>query len=81
MSLQLSNTDRGHPLWQRVVAHCEERIAELQNKLSGDCNQEETWKYRGRIAELKAIIEKGIDPPKIDGDMSAFPSNFGQPKT
>jgi hypothetical protein len=68
MSLQLKPVDRISPCWQKIVLHCEERIVELQGKIAGDMAEEETWKYRGRIAELRAIIAADKDAPEIHGE-------------
>ena len=66
MKLTLTDSDRHNPLWKRMVDHCEARITELQNKLSGDMPEEESWKYRGRIAELRAILERNNQPVEIE---------------
>lgn len=68
MTLALKNVDRISPCWQKIKQHAEDRIAELQGKLAGDMSEEETWKYRGRIAELRAILAADKDAPVISGE-------------
>jgi hypothetical protein len=62
MAMQLKPEDRVSITWQRIEAYLDTRIAELQAKLGGDMDEEQTWKFRGRIAELNALKAAGQDP-------------------
>lgn len=62
----LTKEERNSPLWMKLKPHFEARLA----KLRADNDKSEdvlvTEKRRGRIAELKDLIELGSDKPKPD---------------
>lgn len=54
--------DRLSPLWAKVSKHLEARLHSLRCQNDGDKNTEETAKLRGRIAEIKALLDHGKEP-------------------
>jgi len=63
------------PLWRRLSAHLEERIAFHRKRNDGGLSEVETAKLRGRIAEAKYILEDlGPKPAplKVVGDVTEY---------
>ena len=62
----LTKEERNSPLWMKLKPHFEARLA----KFRADNDKSEdvlvTEKRRGKIAELKDLIELGSDKPKPD---------------
>jgi hypothetical protein len=65
-SFLLSDGERSHPLWVRLRAHLESRLALLRAKNDGALTEYETATLRGQIKCLKGLIALGDNPP-IDG--------------
>lgn len=62
----LSAFDRISPVWTAIDKHLNERIEVLRSKNDGDLDQIETAKIRGRIAELRAMLDLGKEPIDIN---------------
>src|SRR5436853_7166738 len=59
----VTELERQSPLWLKLKAHMEKRIASLRARNDNDRNAEDTAKLRGRIAELKLIAT--LDNPAV----------------
>lgn len=56
MSFQLTPAEISSPLWMKLKAHIEARVAGHRRTNDGNLGIEETAKIRGRIAEGKYIL-------------------------
>jgi len=65
-NLELSDHDKNSDLWGRLLAYYTKRERQLQIENSGDLTQEQTWKTRGRLAEITAFIKLNEDKPLIE---------------
>jgi len=65
MSIVITEADRQSPAYMKMMAHLDDRMAELTQKLTGDMSEEDTWKFRGRIAEIRALISIDEVPPVL----------------
>lgn len=61
----LTPGERQHPLWLKLKAHLEERLAGHRLKNDNNLTQDETQKVRGRIAELKELLKLGEEPKTL----------------
>ena len=68
MAFKLTTSEIGSPLWMKLKAHIEERVAGHRRANDGNLNTEDTAKVRGRIAEGKYIL--GLDNPAPQLDAS-----------
>jgi len=55
-------------VWKKVEAELTARLETLRIQNDGDRTAEETAKIRGRIAEVKTILDWAIPDPKITAD-------------
>jgi len=53
----LTAADRESPLWRRFEAHLNERLAVLREQNDADKTPDATAHIRGRIAELKTLLD------------------------
>lgn len=58
----LSTSDRNSAAWSKLARHLESRLDTLRKQNDGPLDAESTANLRGRIAEIKALLEKGKDP-------------------
>lgn len=60
----LTADERMTPVWRKLVAHMEAKLAELRESNDGDYGQVDTAKLRGRIAMLRELLQldKELDP-------------------
>lgn len=66
---QLSDADRHAPLWLRLRAHLESRLAQLRRQNDDpQATEQKTAVLRGRIGCLKEIIALGDERPVIPTD-------------
>lgn len=63
--MKLAPHDRQNPLWLKLKAHYEERLATLRKQNDGDQDAEKTAAIRGRIREVKEFLEMGVDGPVV----------------
>jgi hypothetical protein len=64
--LELAPGEKSHPLWIRLKAHLQDRLAAA--RVSNDnpaLTEPETAALRGKIAMLKTLIQLGDDRPVI----------------
>lgn len=62
----LSDTDRQAAVWLKLKKHMQDRLAVLRQQNDGDRDFDETQKLRGRIAELKRLLDLDADMPVIE---------------
>lgn len=60
----LNEHDRGSATWGKLQKHFNERLDTLRKQNDGNLSPEGTAKLRGRIAELKRVIDLG-EAPKV----------------
>jgi hypothetical protein len=63
---RLSPSDKLSSLWTRLEKHLQERLALLRAQNDGDLGDVMTAKQRGRIMEIKALLELGEDDPVLE---------------
>ena len=63
---ELSPQDKLHPLWTRLRAHLEDRLAQARIRNDAVLPEAETAALRGEIKALKRIIALGDDRPLTD---------------
>lgn len=68
VGLVLTNADKQSTTWLKIEQHLKERELNLLRKLSGDMDTEQTWKMRGRIAEIQGILAAGEDSPVVQSE-------------
>lgn len=59
-------------LWVRLRKHYEERLGELRAKNDAPLSAEETAAIRGRIAEIKRLLDLDAPPPEIVNRNTGF---------
>lgn len=64
--MTLTEQERNDPLWLKVKAELESRLNQLRKDNDKDMNESATAKLRGRISEVKRILDMGVDTPKIE---------------
>lgn len=69
----LSPGDRANPLWPKLRGFLEKRLASARLRNDGPLPEEETWRIRGQIIELKALLRLDEDLPPMDGDGGGAP--------
>ncbi len=68
IGLALTEGDKAHVTWVKIKRHLDERKLELLAKLAGDMPEEQTWKMRGRIAEINAMLAADGTAPVVESD-------------
>ena len=66
MSFQLTPAEISSPLWMKLKAHIEARVAGHRRTNDSNLNTEDTAKVRGRIAEGKYILGLDNSAPQMD---------------
>ena len=64
---ELSENEKASPLWLRLKAHLEDRLAAARVRNDGVQMEAETAALRGEIRALKRIISLGDDRPILTG--------------
>lgn len=64
-SFELTHIERQSPLWAKLAAHFERRIAQLNRLNEGDLPDAKTANLRGRIAELRSLAELANEIPRF----------------
>lgn len=62
-NFKLTAAERASPLWNRVRAQLESRLASQRRKNDLPQGADETALLRGEISCLKSILDFGVDPP------------------
>lgn len=57
----LSDGEAATPLWMKLRRHLESRLDEKRKKNDQPLSPEETSNLRGAIAELKLLLEAGLE--------------------
>jgi hypothetical protein len=60
---RLAPHERANEVWMRLEKHLADRLETLRVQNDGDQSEEATAKLRGRIAEIKALLNVGKDQP------------------
>jgi hypothetical protein len=63
---ELTEGEKAHPLWARLKAHMQDRLADARIRNDASMTEMETAALRGRIACLKTFIALG-EPRQIVG--------------
>ena len=66
--LIITEADRLSSTWIKIMRHFEERKKELQGKICGDLDTEQTWKMRGRVAEVQALLDANVQAPIVESE-------------
>ena len=64
--MTLTKEERNDPLWLKLKAEYEARLAQLRASNDKDMSETETAKLRGRIAEVRKFIDLGTEKPAIE---------------
>jgi hypothetical protein len=62
---ELTSGEKSHPLWAKLKAHLQERLADARVRNDQPASEQDTAALRGRIAALKLVIALGDDRPVI----------------
>lgn len=63
---ELTTGEKQSALWGRLLDHLKKRETNLLRQNAGDLSSEMTWKARGAITELAALVALDADKPKIE---------------
>lgn len=63
--LVLTSEDKHTALWQKLMAHWEDRLASLRMQNDGDKPETETARLRGQIVAVKACLALNSAPPDL----------------
>lgn len=58
-----TQVDRSSGGWQQLMVHLTERLQDLRQQNDADQSEESTEKLRGRIAEVKRLLDLNKDLP------------------
>lgn len=61
--MKLTTAETHGALWQKLKDHLEDRLAEHRRKNDGDLDATQTARLRGRIAELKVLLDLATPEP------------------
>lgn len=64
--IRLTPAERANPLWAKLSAALESRLHSARQTNDGNLTMEETFRLRGRIAELKAFLRMGEETPTME---------------
>lgn len=64
----LSDQEKAQPLWLRLKAHLEDRLAIMRARNDVVQPEDQTAANRGEIACLKKLIALGDDRPVVTGE-------------
>lgn len=53
----LNDLERKSELWLKLKKHYEERLAQMRRKNDNDLNERDTAELRGRIKEIKELLD------------------------
>lgn len=63
--MKLNPTERDSALWTKISAELEERLQTLREQNDGDKTPEDTAKLRGRISEVKTMLDWAVPDIQI----------------
>ena len=64
----LTKAEYHSPVWLKIKDHLSERLIKARAKNDGNLSFDETCKLRGRINELKYLIDLDQPSPSIEAD-------------
>lgn len=59
--MKLTHQDKSSSLWRRLHAHYTQRLSEMRAMNDGQLDEVMTARTRGRIVEIKALLDLGSD--------------------
>ncbi len=59
----LNDLDRRSDTWKKIKAHYEAELAKLRQQNDGELDAEKTARLRGRIFEIKRILDMDKETP------------------
>lgn len=62
----LTKQERDDPLWLKLKAEYESRLAQLRKDNDKDMSEADTANLRGRIAEVRKFLSLGEEKPVIE---------------
>jgi hypothetical protein len=62
----LTHEDKQTPLWHKLMAHWEDKLATLRMQNDGDKAESETARLRGQIVAVKACLALNNAPPDLE---------------
>jgi hypothetical protein len=65
---KLTEQEAASPMWARMKAHFDSRLAELRAQNDSSKPQEQTERLRGRIAETKYFLALDTPAPEVVAD-------------
>ena len=65
---ELTKNDFSSPTWKKVEKYANERLAEHRLKNDNDLPADRTAHLRGRIAELKALLDLARVMPEVEAE-------------
>lgn len=63
--MTLTEHERQTAVWLKIKSHLDARLIELRTANDRDTNEIDTAKVRGRIAEVKALLELNVAPAAL----------------
>ena len=72
MTAFLDTHDRQSAVWMRLKEHYEARLTLLRSSNDGSITAEQTAKLRGRIAEVKALLNLEKETPVVSDGAELF---------
>lgn len=64
--MKLSEMELRDPVWLKIAAYLELRLFDLRKQNDADLTQDQTVKLRGKIFEVKKLLD--IGNPKTDNE-------------
>ena len=65
---ELAREDFRTAVWKKVEKYANDRLDEHRKRNDGDLNADKTANLRGRIAELKALLDLARVPPEVEAE-------------
>jgi hypothetical protein len=66
LPLALSIEERRSPLWRKLTAHFESRLADMRQQNDGQRSDIETAHLRGQIAQIKSLLALNSEPRQFE---------------
>ena len=62
----LTQHEQQDPVWMKLKDHLEKKLTDLRKQNDSDMPEDKTIKLRGRIFELKKLLDLGNPKPDIE---------------
>lgn len=63
--MKLTEAEKQSALWEKLKAHFDERLQSFRKQNDQDLNERQTAEIRGRIKELKYVIDLETSPSNL----------------